>query len=48
MNPLSEPGFEASYLFTDRQVFLLSFLISLIKTINLRGDFVKTFTYLVP
>jgi len=41
-HPLSDPGFEASELFPNRQVFLLSFFITLIESVDLRGDFVKT------
>ena len=41
-HPLSDPGFEASELFPNRQVFLLSFFITLIQSVDLRGDFVKT------
>lgn len=41
---LSEPGFEASHLFPDKQIFLLSFLITLVEAIDLRSNFVKTFT----
>ncbi|MFN2578675.1 MAG: hypothetical protein ABR607_13395 [Pyrinomonadaceae bacterium] len=43
---LKEPGFEAPDLFPSGQVFLLSFLITLIEAVHLCGDLVKPFTYL--
>ena|GEM_PF-4283494 len=44
---LSDFGFEASDLFPKRQVFLLSFFITLVESIHLSGDFVKAFTHFI-
>lgn len=40
-------GFEASDLFPNEQILLLSFLVTLVKAIHLCGNFVKPFNDLI-
>jgi len=41
-------SFEASQMLTDRQIFLLSFLISPVEAIQLSSDLVKTLIHFTP